>query len=853
MSIKILKTNSFFLSLFAQVFFNLLGSFIVLINLIPISTLAAQEIPFANQLKAQVYLDDISPSTPVLLSPENNPSNFCQKQPLFSWSEATDNIAVTAYTFTLTGTTTQATQFSFSQTFSEATTSANYRIWSIDNLWYLQPIQPLEWGNYSWQVSASDKENNHSDQQIRHFQLSETICTFQCARDSQLDQIDWQTPTGSISTLRPAITFTYPENEQSTSLNIVVDGQTVLTNIDLTTSQKTSLYTTNLDLVARKITIQTENDYLTHKNISPSTWQVQFQTTDRHGCSYTSTAKTLTFLANITCTDAALIPQLSQPQNNFVDSNNQVKTFSWSICAPTNQFVNQSLTLNQQVFTDLGLTNLENNDYSYQVNVNSYSNTCDSNQLNFSLTLHNLSFLKTNDPLDSDDWNHWFVTTTDCQNVSLSSSTYRFRRYPQSTATYFWCNQTDHCQSGTLAECQATGKNCYYNDQNSCLKNASLDCSAQPPVKTYYWCQSSNQCNAGTLAECEITGKNCYLVKDDPQGNGCLQQAVTECSDQAQYFWCASQLACNLTDFNTCAQSGKPCYRQAYSGQTCPDRTKADCQPIVITAFTQSPWGSLYNLSNNGFTLLQKFGVQEKTLQNLEKVAILTLPLIALGLLLPLSLSTLLLPLPQGRLYFKKTLAPLSCALVKIEQDGQLIKQFFTDESGLFSKFSLTPGTYQLKIAYSAFLLDDDNKKEKSQNRLFSSTNFNQLQYTGPLVVNSVFPQQKKVVHNLTFINNLAQKQLLDAPPAIKIRHRFAHFLHQLSRSVFNFWTAGFLFTIIITWFYPSLLNVIVLAFYLLTLVYKSIIIFNSAQQLNQLRPFTAHRQNLKQLRSEKP
>lgn len=834
---------TFLSQLISQFFYG----FILLIILAPIN-INAQEIPFSSQLKAQVYLDDIPPSTPILRSPENNPLNFCQKQPLFSWFEATDNIAVTQYNFTLTSlNSTGDISFNFSQSFSEATTSASYRVWSADDIWYLQLAQPLEWGTYSWQVSASDKENNLSNWQTRQFQLLETTCTFQCARDSQLSQIDWQTPNSTISTLRPAITFVYPENHQPLSLNIIVDGQAVLTNIDLSTNQKTSLYTTDLNLNTRQVIIQTENDYLNLKDTSPSTWQVQFQVTDSHGCPYTSTVKTLTFSPNITCTDAALTPQLLQPKNNFVDQDSRLTTFSWSLCSPSNQFVNQSLTLNGQTFANLGLTNLENPDFSYQVNVNNYSNTCDSNQLTFSFTLHDLSFFKTNDPLNHDDWNRWFITITDCHNFALSSSVFRFRRYPASAATYFWCGQTDHCQSGTLAECTETGKNCYYRDQQTCLKNAALDCSAQPPAKTYYWCQNTTQCNAGTLDQCRQTGKNCYQIENDPQGNGCLQQAVTECSDQAQYFWCASQLTCNLTDFATCSQSDKPCYRQAYSGQACPARTKTDCQPIVITAFTQSPWGSLYNLPNNGFSFLQKIGVKTTTLQNLEKFAILVLPLISLGLFFPLNLFTLFSPLTKGRLYFKRIFAPLNYALVTIEQDGHLVKQFFTDERGFFPLFKLSPGDYQLKIAYSAFLLDDQDE-EKSRRRLFSSpTNHPQLFYQGPLTIKKSFWQQKKPIYNLAFINKLNSDQLLGNSRSIKFKHRLAHLLHQLSHSIFNFWTGSFLLTGLITWFYPSLLNVVIFSFYLLTFVYKIILNIYASLQLNQLRPFAGPRCQLKQ------
>lgn len=840
-------------SFFAQRFFILLGNLIIFINLFSL-IINAQEITLNNQLKAQVYLDDIPPSIPVLRRPENNPGTFCQKQPLFSWSEANDNIGVNSYTFTLTGTTSNHdTPFNFSQTFSEATSTADYRVWSAADIWYLQLTSPLEWGNYSWQVGAADKENNQSEQQTRQFQLSEENCTFQCSRDSQLNQIDWQTPNASISTLRPAITFIYPENNQPTSLNLIVDGQTVLTNIDLTTTQKTSLYTTNLDPDKRKITIQTENDYLSKKTTSPSTWQVQFQVIDSHGCPYTSAIKTLTFSPTIICTDAALMPKLLEPKNQAIDTKNQLRTFSWSLCGSTNQFFNQSLTLNDRAFTGLGLTNLKNEDYSYQVSNNSYTSSCDSNQLNFSLTLHNLNFFKTNDPLDPDDWNRWFVTVTDCNNISLSSSTSRFRRYPQSSATYFWCSQTDHCQSGTLAECTATGKNCYYNDQSTCLEKATLDCSTQPPTKTYYWCQSPTECNAGTLTECEATGKNCYLIKDNPQGNGCLQQAATECSDQAQYFWCTSQLTCNLTDLATCSQAGKPCYRQAYLGQACPARTKSDCQPIITTALTQSPWGSLYNLNNNGLAFLQKIGVSENDLQKLEKIAILILPLISLCFLLPFNLLVLVLPIFKGRLYLKKNLFPLACALVKIEQNGQLIKQFFTDNHGLFPQFSLSPGTYQLKIAYSVFLLDDQ-EVEKSPVRLFStSTNINQFHYQEMFTVKPALFNRKRTISNIGLMNNFIDQKLIKNSQKIKFRHRLAHIFHQLNRHLtFNLWSGAFFFTAIITWFYPSLLNVVIFSFYLLTFVYKTILTFYASLSLKQIRPFVDQKCNLKQISSKK-
>ncbi len=775
-------------------------------------------------VRAQFLSDTTPPSQPILTNPNHNPKDFCQRRPVFTWKESIDNIGVTSYSFTLTDKK-GANTFSFHRTFDAPITNADYKVWSENGYWYLQLASDLNWSTYNWFVTASDAAGYTATSSTWSFTLDENTCTFQCDRDSTIDDIQFLSPaSGIVDTRKPAIVFTYPETVKPTLLNLIIDDTTIIYDVNLTSTHHTTTYDVYLNTANRKITFQPQDYYLPNKSTTPVSWQIRIKVIDEHGCSYTTDSHTLSLTTDAILTNEALVPTLLTPTIDYSTSTAQINSFSWNICAAADQLASQNVYLNNQLAFTLNNQSLSTPSYDFSVS-SAPTSLCQGDGTVFHLTLKDTSLLLVNDPLDLDDWNRWSIQTTNAANLQASSQTWRFRYFPQSLATYSWCTNQNTCVSGTLSECSASGRNCYYNDTAACNAAASVDCSSEPPQKTYYWCQNQSQCVSGTLADCQKTGKNCYLNQSDQSGTGCLQHALNDCDNQASYFWCSTAQTCNLTDFTTCAQSGKPCYRQEEPGQSCPDIVKKDCAPIVATISSDftgsdrtplSPLTTLIDVPINSLEILQKLGVSENFIQTLETLSATVFPVFSVILFLPLGLLIIFFPRPKGRVYDHKTLTPVRHALVVVQNEGNFVKAQITDAQGLYTGFKLAPGQYHLQVSHSQFIfpsLAPKNKIESTKNH-YLGEKFKVRSEFSPSITYQIpldFDPQK---------NPLAPKN--DSPAAssasssIKFSHRFWHAFYSLLNFCTLLWLVSFFCVLIFTLFYPILLNFFVLVIYIL-------------------------------------
>ena len=148
----------------------------------------------------------------------------------------------------------------------------------------------------------------------------------------------------------------------------------------------------------------------------------------------------------------------------------------------------------------------------------------------------------------------------------------------------YWCTTTNQCTSGTSCP---NGKNCYSNN-TSCLNNAATDCGT--PL-TYYWClPNSNETNcphSGTQAQCQAAGAQCFTDL-----NQCNVGATDRCANlpPQTFYWCVpnsgeqtcphsgtytSEAACEL------ANPGVDCFNnQATCNTDAPTRCAQQVQPF---------------------------------------------------------------------------------------------------------------------------------------------------------------------------------------------------------------------------------------------------------------------------------
>lgn len=768
-------------------------------------------------LRAELTFDVTPPTAPNLQAPAPNPSDYCNRQPIFYWLSSTDNIGVAGYTFSLTSDLADnGPDFTFERSFSGVLEDNHYRVWFDNGYWYLQLKNELAWGTYTWHVAAYDARDNRAQSGDRTFTLSETTCTFQCDRDSTVNQSRLIQPSGTVSTRNPALVINYPSTITPQNANIVVDGATVLQSINLTNSHTTASYTITLDTDNHQITIQPSSNYLSNKTSTPVTWAVQIKITDEHGCSYTTDSQNLTFDDGSTepeepdepdkPSEQAIVPTLLTPTTDYSSTTTKVNDFSWTVCAKSTDVNSQIFYLNGKPTFTLSSSDASTADYDLTSQV-TQSSTCDGTSLVYHLTLKNPDLVKTNNPLDLSDWNRWSVTAVGTNHLTASSATWRFRFFPESSVKYYWCTNEKACVSGTLANCQASGRSCYYDDKNSCEAQANLDCSTNPPQKTYHWCNNQSQCTSGSLSDCQKTGKNCYLEENVAGGNGCLQHAKDDCNEQAKYFWCSTSLTCNLGDFDTCTKSGKPCYRQEYDGQLCPNQVKTDCPATpVVTVINQTPLSGMPELPVTALEIAQSLGLSPQAVKTLETLSATVFPFFSLWLFLPLGIIIIFFPRPKGRVYHSQTSKPIANALVVVQDENRFVKAALTNKNGLYDGFKLAPGQYHLQVSQPQFIFP--SQQDRPHNR--SLKNF----YLGEKVaVRSDF--SAAITYQIPLDERTATKKDSNQQ-SLSLFARLRQFLYRCLNFCSLLWSLSFILVIILTLLYPIFFNLLILVIYII-------------------------------------
>ncbi len=776
---------------------------------------------YQTVFRAQIINQRVPPTAPILQNPLDNPSNFCDRQPIFSWAETISVTGPYTYTFNLSGRLENSQVYNFSQNLNQNLDTADFRAWQENGIWYLQLKNSLEFGQYNWSVTVTDPNNLSASSSTYSFVLDSEICTYDCERDSIFTSVNFTAPNGIINSLRPAIVFTYPENTSPKSMEVIVDEIGLIKNIDLSKTHTTPEYTLTLDQPLRQITLQMHQDYLPPKNPDQATWDIKLLLTDHSNCNLLSPINQLQASSSLTCTSNALNPLLISPSSDFLTPDNQkITNFSWSLCARESDLVSQIFTLNGQDY-DLNPNNPDTSAFSWTKSYESSGDLCLGPQLNYQLTLTDPTLVTLNDPLDSNDWNRWSISTTACNNLSATSLTYRFRTFPESGGDYHWCSDDTTCTSGTLAECAASGKNCYFQDQPLCLTQAALDCSTDPtqptPGKAYFWCQDQSQCVAGTLTECIATGKNCFIEQDNQSGTGCLQNAATDCSNQAQYFWCdPTQYGCQLGDFSSCVASGQPCYRQTNPSQTCPTFVLESCTPAAIDQ-ADGPSDDLINALTqgldvpfNGLDALGFLGFSDETLRQIEILSVTVFPIVSTAIFLPLALIVLFFPRPKGRVYDFVNKKGLSGALVVVQKDNQFIKSQITNRHGHFNGFKLFKGQYYLLVTHPDYLYPcPEPRPEHSKVKNFYLQDKFRLgsDFASSITYQIPLSRQTATQENT---NQTAQQK--------NQRSLFASLVNFIYKvlNLFSFiWSITFILVILLTLLYPTLLNLIILSIYI--------------------------------------
>ncbi|MDO5561356.1 MAG: carboxypeptidase-like regulatory domain-containing protein, partial [bacterium] len=456
--------------------------------------------------------------------------------------------------------------------------------------------------------------------------------------------------------------------------------------------------------------------------------------------------------------------------------------------------------LDKQVFATLGMQNQDTNAYTYTVQEKE-DNECPGGIATiFTLTLK--ENLKANNPDNNDDWHRWSVTATGSNDLAMQSATWRFRFFPEGTAIYSWCNSLETCTSGTLKQCLANGSNCYYNDKQQCLNNAELDCGPNPPMRTYFWCTGDSNCVQGALANCGESGKNCFLKQEQ-----CQEQAQTECGGEALYFSCTTALTCNLTDLATCNANGGPCYRQDGVGG-CPTSIKNQCQ-AQGGIFGGTFFNNLVDFPGNGFVLLQKLNLPTSALQNLQNWFAHIMPWLSLLLLLPCIIIAFIFPIAKGLIFNARTGEAIENVIVTIKNAlGETIGQTLSDKFGRFTAMKLPKGQFQLVAQAPAYTFPSQTPDPKKQTggayylgQTFTVKNgWNNLpSYQIPLDPTENTPMEK-----MTFSDWWRRTGL------------------RFSNCVSFLWPVAFVLAVLITYFYPSVFNLIISGLFILSWLRKN-------------------------------
>lgn len=803
---------------FYQIFFTLICLFCSQFSLLRAAEPTLGETYYATHsatLQADVFVTDpYPPSTPVLKSPDNYPTNFCNRYPIFSWTESTDNWGIQGYSFHLYGTLDSGKTFDFGRSLAPIADANNseYNLWFENGRWFLQLRQALDFGTYHWNVAAFD-EDHHSQSDTWHFNLDTNTCTFYCNRDSQLASIQFLAPQKTVSTYAPAIILSFPATVRPLFVDIYVNGQLTFSQVSLVSSHTTPLYTVIVSPETERIVIQPRQNYLAAE-VSNT---LRLQLTDTDNCTFSPPTHALDFTPAF-CQDRAILPTLLSPIGNVAVNLDDLQ-FSWQIDAPLSQLQTQTFTLDSRQLFTLGQENLDNENFSYQVlDFDSYVKfqlTLKKTQLQLSGSLFTIN---QNNPLDLSDYHRWQIAVTGCAGHTTKNDLGRFHIFPLLQSSYSWCTDTSTCISGTLTQCLQSGRNCYYQATDTCLAQAHLDCSGNPPKKSYSWCQNQEQCTQGTLEECGQTGKNCYVSDLRDQ---CAQNAPTDCTLAEQYFWCTSNLTCQTGDFATCSQSGKPCFAQAFVGQACPKNAKLYCAPIA-GPLTETKFGQFVDLSISLFDLLATWHLDPTFLRHLEVFCATVLPFILIFLFLPLGLIIIFFPRPRGAVVNQNDRHGVIGALVVAQTAQQFVRTSFTNKHGFYEGFKLKPGQYRLQVSHPYFLFPcKRNRSRLAQQYSYCGENFVVHTKFSPTVA----PQIMLDINS----NNKTPRFLTKFPLRFSLLFfRLVNFLHLL-------WPITFILVIILTFLYPIYLNFIILLIYCLGLtrkIYANLVHYNVAGQV---------------------
>ena len=523
----------------------------------------------ATNLRADIITYDlIPPSEPTLIEPKND-EHLCTGQPIFVWQEATDNKSIAHYTFWLEYTPLNGLRQTIEKVFSGPLDNDEYEVWKEDGQYYLRFKNIFTYGHFYWRVTATDPSKNYATSETWHWDYLPTFCPVDCETKEVLPAASLIAPARQISDRLPAISFTFDPEDPPEAFSVLIDGVTVFANLPLLT-RNTTRYNLSVFEDGQAV-FQPLFNYLPYKTGETVNYLLTVRLLDSDSCQR-DLKLTVALDNDEEIEDKALVPQLLTPANESV-WNNKPKTFSWDVCVDGGTLASQTFILNGK--------SLESRGTGYTLTLESRDETACGTTWRYTLTLtgdsDNSMSAQQNDPNDATDWNRWQVTVLSESGLRANSSVYRFRVLPARLAIYSWCSDQNTCTSGTLVECQAAGRNCYYRDEASCRQNAANDCGPNPPQRTYHWCAGATVCTRGSLAECLQTGKNCYLQENNLDGNGCLQHATAECSNEARYTWCSTSLTCEHGSFAECVASGQPCYLENDTNRNCPAEILRDC------------------------------------------------------------------------------------------------------------------------------------------------------------------------------------------------------------------------------------------------------------------------------------
>lgn len=756
---------------------------------------------------AEVVLpDDNQPTAPVLHSPADK-SVLYQQTPVFTWYESQDDQKVLGYFFHLSSQAGESV-YNFQKNITDPETNSDYRVWYENGLWYLQLLSPLPWDQYHWEVTAYDYSYQVKSQtwsltlQKREPPTNKDTTTpgltFDCQKDSLIGKIHLLSPKDSLSTAKPALVFSFPQGAKPLKADIYLNEQLIFAQVSLVASYQNSSYLVNLDQGQERIIIQPLHEFI---DLSQEN-QIKVIFTDTDNCQ-TALTGGLLLTDGSQPEQTVIIPQLISPQHNSVGSD-RITNFSWKINSPLSHLQKQVFFLNNRGLFTLGPNSQDNDDYTYQIeDFGHYVQFLLKLKKNQYQLEDELFLFQPNDPSNPQDYYSWSITALGKNNYQTKSSTWRFRFFPKLTGQYAWCTDKQSCTSGTLADCLKSGKNCYYQDQNLCLTQAKVDCGDKPPQKTYYWCDNQERCLAGTLQTCAQSGRNCYIGDLYQE---CQKNAAQECGDEGQYFWCHSNLTCQTGSLQECANSGKDCYKQNSPRQTCPAEVRTHCQPVG-GPLTKTFWGQFISLPFNLFDWWQNLGLSWSQVQALEEFLARNMPFVSLAIFLPLALLFIFFPRPKGLVFNQKNRQGCQGSLVIVQKDGQFYQASLTDKYGFYDGFRLPKGKYQLIVAHPYLIFPSQTKELRKNQKYF---------YQG-----EVFQSRSQ------FFSFITYQIPLDLPKEQKAKALAKKFLTQdlfgwrlllskIANSLYFCWPLAFLLHLFLTLLYPSLLNFIILAIFVL-------------------------------------